>query len=132
MFGELCRAERALPTPAGQVQGARHHLLTGAGLASDQDAGIHPGQPLHLIPYPLHRGARRDERRLLRRGLDGRRPGHTTTQGGTHPPQQLNALVRLLQEIEGAEAHRLHRTADIAMRGQDDYRESGIARVQPL
>ena len=127
------RDEVLLAPRAVLVQAARDQLLAGAGLADDHHVGRRRGQPLHLQLQRLHRGGAPEQRGLdaaLGIELRAQRLHLGAQRALIHRARRdLDQAIRrerLLEEIVGARAHRLHREADVAVRGDEDHRHAAI------
>ena len=115
--------------PAVAMDGARHHLLAGAGLAGDQHGGLAVGEPADGFLHLAHRRRRADQ--LVLAGLDGRCGGRC--RGGQHARDQASQVVapdRLGQVIDGAQAHRLDSVGRRRHRRQHRHRRrAGAGRA---
>ncbi|MNY09150.1 hypothetical protein D3C86_1420470 [compost metagenome] len=140
LFGQATavdRHEMARAPAAGFVQAARHQFLAGAGLAVDQHVGGGVGQVGNHLAQPA------DGRRVADQpGGQRLAPGQPRTQFGHF--QRQPALVesaaargyqplgreRLLEEVVRALFHGLHGQRHIAVAGDHDHRQRGVAGHQ--
>jgi hypothetical protein len=115
------------------MQVAGEGLAAGADLADQQHRRVVRGNLLHLLAQLLHRAAladrghQRRDQDALRLPLAPRR-----LEGLLDGAQQLGQRERLLHEIEGPEARRLHGGLHRAMAGKHDHREAQLLRIRPL
>ena len=120
------------------VQGARHHLLAGAGLADDHHRGIGAGEMADLLAQADHGGGFADEA--------GRQAAHVAEPAAEravfqHQPamaggaadhrRQHVRIEGLFDEVGGALAHRLHRHRHVAMAGHQDHRQVRVDLLDP-
>ena len=117
---------------AGGMQCPGQDLLAGAGFAVDQHIGLGRADCRDHAPDLLDRRAvAEQEDRLLLQHLLLEAPvlEHQPAQTETAPHHVGEAVggKRLLDEIVGALAHRLHRHRDATMAGHEDHRNLAVA-----
>ena len=118
--------ERHVALRAARVDGARHQLLAGAGLAGDEHRALRLGDQLGARDHVENRAAAADDAVVIELGVAlaqqvaqaGARPLILEGAAGQH--QQLVDLERLLQVVARAELHRLDGALDAAVRGHHD------------
>ena len=125
--------ERPFPARAAIVNGARHELFAGAGLAEDADAGLGGGDAIHLRHHPAERIALPDD--LVPADAAAKRPvlvfqAHEL-QRVFNRQQQLVGRDGLLEEIDGAKAGRPHRHIDGGLTRNHDHwsRDTDFAQL---
>ncbi len=120
---------------AALVDGPGDQVLAGAGLAEQQHVGLHLADALD------HGGEALDRRGAPHQagaggGLLGLQLGAqpavlqaqaTLLHAAAHHLHQALGGEGLLQEVPGALAHRLHRGGDVAVAGDQDHRQVGVA-----
>ena len=118
---------------------ARHHFLTGTMLPGDEDVGVGGGDPLHQTQHRPHGWRLGDQRRqpltleqfvLLHQPLAparGMRPLDLVPEGGEQP----GVVPGLLDEVAGAQPHRLDRLVDAAPGSHDDDRQGRVEGADP-
>ncbi len=119
--GDECpRPARAVP-----MQGARHKLLAGTGLAVDQHRDIGIGEPADGAEDLLHRGGLADDFRHLTAPAPRRIParGVGVLAGTLHQLHRFVHIERLGQVLEGAALVGGDGGVQIRMGGNDDHRQ---------
>ncbi len=119
------------------MQRARHDFLAGAGFAKDQHVGLGSGQGADLFAQASHgrRVAEQTAGQLLAVGQGQAQAAvvqHQTAQRqrAAHRVEQRLAGKGFFEEVVGAGAHRLHRELHVAMAGDQQHRQVGIAALQ--
>ena len=118
--------ERLIPTRAALVDGLCAHLLAGAALAGDEDGCLARRRALDDAIDRLHRHGGTDETgkgaALEVLPILGHQGAELLVlEGVARRGAQPLAVERLGQEIEGAEAHRLHRHVHRTVGGDHHY-----------
>ena len=128
--GAVDRDERPARAPAVLVDGARHQLLAGAGLAGDQHGGVAVGDEADHLLHPRIAGLEPIRVSASASGAAGRAAGGAG--GAQHPADEVGHLLapdRLGQVVEGAQPHRLDRVGGAGVGGEDrDRRRATAAR----
>ena len=121
------------------VQGARHHLLAGAGFTEDQHVGGDPGEGADLFAQALHARRLADQARAqLVAVAQGQAQAAVVQhqaaqgQGAAHAVEQVVAGEGLFQEVIGAGAHRLHGQGHVAVTGDQQHRQLRVLLMQLL
>ena len=125
---------RAFAAGGDRVEHPGHHPLAGAVLAGDQDVGVGGADPLDQLEHRLHglglgdQGGRPLAAQGAVLGLQPLPPAQRPPQLdlGAHHRQQAGVVPRLLDEVAGAAAHRLHRQLDARPGGHHHDRQGGV------
>jgi hypothetical protein len=119
--------EGAVGAAAAGVDPSRDQLLAGAALAGDQDRGGAGGDAVGDLERAGHRRRTVDDRPLDARDLTSQQldlQAHAPAlERLVHGQQQVVAVERLAEEVEGAGLHRRDREVDVPVGG--DHQDGG-------
>ena len=130
--GAIDRDVVAFVAPSEIVQAARDQVLADAGLAVEDDAHVGAGELGDGGAQIFRRPRGADDARVQRLLVDGAAQPPVLDHelallaGVPHDLQKALGRERLLDEVVGAEPHRLDRDLDVAMAGDHDDGQLGI------
>src|SRR4029079_3217544 len=127
--------ERPVRARRAAVDLARHELLAGAGLALDQDGRLRRRGEVDLAAQLLHRRRLADDLVVALDAvaqLDVLFLELLLPHGVAHREEELVAVERLLQEVEGAALRALDRGGDVAVARDHDHRRGHALGLEVL
>ncbi len=119
------------------MDAACYEILADTGLAINDDADVGPGQLGDRGAQPLGRRRRADDARAQRLlADDAPQPAILDDQlallaGSPHDLEKALGRERLLDEVVGAETHRLDRGLDVTVSRNDNHRQLRIDLLRP-